>query len=118
LLFSSSETQVLIVASGIGASIGVLLSSHWALANELGTTGREGQHMGLVTLASVIGAAAAKALGPGVDLLNLTAEGLGYDALLVGGAALFILGALILLPVKASLAEMPLPEDAPHQTAT
>ena len=63
--------------------------------------------------------AAAKALGPGVDLLNkLGSEGLGYDALLVGGAAAFILGALFLLPVKASLAEMPLPEDPPHQTAS
>jgi MFS family permease len=97
--------QVLIVASLTGAAVGVVLTANWALANELGTAGREGQHIGLVSLATIGGAATAKLMGPGVDLLNLASPGAGYTALLLGAALLFLLGALVLLLVKPNLAD-------------
>ena len=92
--------QVLFIASFTGAGVGVVLTASWALANELGTAGREGQHIGLVSLATIGGAATAKLMGPGVDLLNLASPGAGYTALLLGAALLFLLGASVLLPVK------------------
>jgi MFS family permease len=101
ILYTNNATEVVLVASVIGASVGVVLSANWALANELGTAGREGQHMGIVNLATAGGAASAKILGPGVDLLNLAGSGLGYSALLMGSGAAFLLGALFLLPLKA-----------------
>jgi MFS family permease len=97
--------QVLIIASFTGAAVGVVLTANWALANELGTAGREGQHIGLVSLATIGGAATAKLMGPGVDLLNLASPGAGYTALLLGAGLLFLLGALVLLPVKPQQAD-------------
>ena len=58
-------TSVLVTASLLGASIGVLLSSNWALANELGTKGREALHMGVVNLATTGGSAASQDVGAG-----------------------------------------------------
>ena len=97
--------QVLIVATFTGAGVGVVLTANWALANELGAAGREGQHIGLVSLATIGGAATAKLMGPGVDLLNLGSPGAGYSALLLGAGLLFLLGALFLLPVRPQLAD-------------
>ncbi len=97
--------QVQVVASVTGVAVGVVLTANWALANELGAAGREGQHIGLVSLATIGGAATAKLMGPGVDLLNLASPGAGYTALLLGAALLFLLGALVLLPVRPHLAD-------------
>ena len=95
--------QVLFIASFTGAAVGVVLTANWALANELGTAGREGQHIGLVSLATIAGAATAKLLGPVVDLLNLASPGAGYTALLLGAGLFFLLGALLLIPVSPQL---------------
>jgi MFS family permease len=100
LLSADNATEVLIIASIIGMSVGVLLSSNWALANDLGTRGREGQHMGIVGLATLGGSGVAKIVGPGVDLLNHAGPGWGYTALLIGCGVFFLVGALLLLPLK------------------
>ena len=112
ILSANSPTEVVIVASIIGASVGVILSANWALANELGTEGREGQHMGIVNLATIGGAASAKVLGPGVDLLNLASPGLGYDGLLIGCGVAFLLGALLMTPIKSQPQVSYSPEDS------
>lgn len=103
-VFWATDTgMVIAIASGIGAGIGIVLSANWALANELAAPGREGQHIAMVNLATIGGAAFAKILGPGVDLLNsLLLPNAGYAALLFGCAVLFILGGLLLLPLKAT----------------
>ena len=41
LLATNDAGEVLAIASATGISVGMLLSANWALANELGTTGRE-----------------------------------------------------------------------------
>ncbi len=101
LLWADGAQEVLIIATIIGASVGVLLSASWALANDLGTAGREAQHMGVVTLATAGGAAVAKIIGPWVDLLNRASPDWGYEGLLISSAALFLLGAMLLMPLKA-----------------
>ena len=103
MLTADDSTQVLIVASVIGASIGVLLSANWALANELAEQGQAGLHMGIVNLATIGGAAIAKMLGPGIDALNRIpgrADDFGYQVVIAGAAALFVIGALMLMPLK------------------
>ena len=100
---ADSPLETLVIASVIAAFVGVVLSASWALANELGPIGREGQHIGLVSVATLGGAASAKVLGPGVDLLNLAAPGAGYTALLAGSGLFLLLGALLLIPVKAQV---------------
>ena len=100
LLWANDVTGVLITASLLGISIGTMLSSNWALANELGTQGREALHMGMVNLATTGGSAAAKLMGPGIDLLNRASDGSGWDALLITCSALFLLGGVLLMPLK------------------
>jgi len=103
MLSADGTREVLMIATIISASVGVLLSASWALANDLGTVGREAQHMSMVTIATVGGAAVAKIIGPGVDLLNQASPGWGYSGLLISSAVLFLLGALLLMPLKADI---------------
>jgi hypothetical protein len=107
MLSAGSATEVLVIATVIGLSVGALLSSNWALANDMGTSGREAMHMGVVNLATIGGAASAKLLGPGVDLLNSASPTSGYLALLMGCGASFLVGGLVLLPVRADLRRTP-----------
>ena len=85
--------------------MGVLLSANWALANELAKEGQIGLHMGIVNLATIGGAALAKMLGPGIDALNRIpgrADDFGYQVLLAGAAAFFVIGAVLILPLKTT----------------
>ena len=100
LMWASDATGVLVIASFLGASIGTLLTSNWAMANDLGTRGREALHMGIINLATTGGSAVSKVMGPGIDLLNQKSDGAGYQALLITSALLFVLGALMLMPLK------------------
>ena len=103
MLLADDSTQGLLIACVIGASIGVLLSANWALANELAEQGQAGIHMGIVNLATIGGAAIAKMLGPGIDALNRIpgrADDFGYQVLIAGAGALFVIGALMLMPLK------------------
>jgi len=105
MLTANDATQVLIIASVIGASVGVLLSANWALANELADDNQAGLHIGIVNLATIAGAALAKLLGPGIDALNQIpgrADDFGYQVLIGGAAGLFILGAVLIMPLKTT----------------
>ena len=105
ILFANDSTEVLIIASVTGASIGVLLSANWALANELADESQAGLHIGIVNLATISGAALAKLLGPGIDALNQIPDqpdDFGYQVLIIGAAVFFILGAILLMPVKTT----------------
>ena len=105
MLTADSSTQVLIIASVMGASVGVLLSANWALANELADESQTGLHIGIVNLATIGGAALAKLLGPGIDALNQIpgrADDFGYQVLLAGAAGFFVIGAVLLMPLKTT----------------
>ena len=100
LLMTDSTAGLLVTASLIGASSGALLSASWALANEMADEQQAGTHLGIVNLSTIGGAALPRLFGPGIDLLNHTADDLGYRVLIVGCAALFVAGALAILPVN------------------
>ncbi|MDA1127650.1 MAG: MFS transporter [Chloroflexi bacterium] len=103
MLTANDSTEVLIIASVLGASIGTLMSANWALANELADEGQAGLHIGIVNLATIGGAAVAKLLGPGIDALNrINGDDFGYQMLISGSAGLFVIGALLLMPLKTT----------------
>ena len=102
MLTADNSTEVLIIASVIGTSVGTLLSANWALANELSDESQAGLHMGIVNLSTIGGAAMAKMLGPGIDALNRISGDLGYQVLIAGAAALLVIGALLLMPLKTT----------------
>ena len=117
LLLVDTPTGVVVTASLIGASAGTLLSANWALANELGDERHAGVHIGIVNLSTIGGAAIPRLFGPGIDLLNHSAEDLGYRTLIAACAAFFVIGAITLLPVNPSRQEQPEQGDSPEPTA-
>ena len=115
MMWVSTYLLAVVVASVIGGAVGIILTTHWALANDLGTPGREAQHMGVVNLGTLIGAAGAKAIGPLPDLVSVWfGPGFGYTALLGASALLFIVGGLLLLKVRV---ERPSVVAAPMEAA-
>ncbi|MEE8465275.1 MAG: MFS transporter [Dehalococcoidia bacterium] len=102
MLTADNSTEVLIIGSVIGASVGTLLSANWALANELVDGNQAGLHISIVNLATIGGAAVAKLLGPGIDALNRISGDLGYQVLIAGSAGFFVIGALLLMPLKTT----------------
>ena len=118
LLLADSTTGVVATASIIGASSGTLLSASWALANEMGDEQRAGTHIGIVNLSTIGGAALPRLFGPGIDLLNHTSEDLGYRTLIGVCAALFVAGAIAILPVDpARIESAPQPEPTESSAA-
>ena len=114
MMWVSSYLVTIIVASAIGGAVGVILTTHWAMANDLSAPGREAQHMGLVNLGTLIGAAGAKAIGFLPDLVAVRfGPDYGYTALLAASALLFVLGAAFLLKVRVS---RPTPLTHPNPT--
>ena len=105
LLLADTTSAVVITASVIGASSGTLLSASWALANEMADEQHAGTHIGIVNLSTIGGAALPRLFGPGIDLINHTSEDLGYRALIIGCAALFVAGAIAILPVNPARME-------------
>jgi hypothetical protein len=71
----------------------------------MGDERRAGTHIGIVNLATIGGAALPRLFGPGIDLLNHTSEDLGYRTLIIVCAALFVAGAIALLPVNPARAD-------------
>ena len=105
MLTANDSTEVLVIASVIGGSVGVLLSANWALANELADEGQAGLHIGIINVATIAGAATAKLLGPGIDALNQIPgqpDDFGYHILIAGSAGFFMLGAILLMPLKTT----------------
>ena len=101
MMWVSSYLLAVVVASAIGGAVGMILTTHWAMANDLGTPGREAQHMGIVNLGTLFGAAGAKAIGPLPDVVAVWfGPGYGYTALLAASALLFIIGGAMLCKVR------------------
>ena len=113
MLTAGSATEVLIIGSVIGASVGTVASANWAMANELGSQQNAGLHIGIVNMATIGGAAVAKLLGPAIDLLNRVSTNFGYEVLIASCAGMFVAGALILAPVKTTVREESLPGAPP-----
>ncbi len=101
MMWVSTYLLAVVVASVIGGAVGIVLTTHWAIANDLGTPGREAQHMGVVNLGTLFGAAGAKAIGPLPDLVAVWfGPGFGYTALLGASALLFMIGGFLMLKVR------------------
>ena len=115
MMWVNTYLMAVLLASVVGGAVGVVLTVHWAIANDLTTPGREAQHMGIVNLGTLFGAAGAKAVGPLPDLVTVWfGPGFGYTALLGLSALLFVIGGLLLLKVRAP---RPMPPAKPVATA-
>lgn len=99
LLFVSSIGPVLLVGVIIGVTIGLFLTLTWAAANDLVSRASAAKELGYTSIATLIGAAAARFAGVGIDELNDLSENLGYKVMLVLIALAFALSAVLLAKV-------------------
>ncbi len=107
LLFATSFLQVVLVGFLLGAAAGAYFSASFALASDMVSSEHTARQMGIVNAAAIGGSALANLAGPGVDLLNRVGDNLGYSTLMMAGAVLFGLGALLLSPLLPSAASRP-----------
>ena len=118
IFWANSTIQVVVISSAIGLCIGPVLSASWALANEMAVPGREGQHIAIVNLATIAGAALSKLLGPLVDVSNrFVTTGAGYAGLLIICAFLFIMGSLLLMPLNQDHEKLVATKERPLEEA-
>jgi MFS family permease len=112
LLFfvATSVTQVVLFALPAALGFGMMVSVDWAFMVDLAPRRRAGKFLGFSNLATAGAQAAAPALlGPIVDAVNgrtAPAPGVpgvgGYHVLFVAAAVFFLLGALVLVKVRAT----------------
>lgn len=99
LLLVSSIGPVLMIGVIIGVAVGLFMTLTWAVANDLVSQTSAARDLGYTSLATLLGATAARFAGIGIDELNNLSENLGYQAMLVSVAIAFALSAAILARV-------------------
>jgi MFS family permease len=101
LLFVGSIGPVLAIGVVIGIAVGLFMTLTWAVANDLVSRASAAKELGYTSVATLVGASAARFAGIGIDELNTVSENLGYKAILVGVAISFALAAVILAKVTS-----------------
>ena len=97
LLGSTAYWQILLSGSLLGLCAGAWISSQWALATDLVGKENAGKYMGMVNMSVAGAGAAARLIGPLIDVLNSNVSGLGYRVMLLACIVYFIAGSLLLL---------------------
>ena len=101
LLIASSIGPVLAIGALIGISVGLFMTLTWTVANDLIRRSSAARDLGYTSIATLIGAAAARFAGIGIDELNDVSENLGYKAILIFVAIAFALASAILAKVAS-----------------
>ncbi len=102
LMGARSIPSLLVFGSIFGAGLGLFLTSNWALANILAPSAEAGKYLGLSNLATAGAGAAARLVGPLIDLLNNAWAGIyfGYTLLFIIGAVATLASLLLLKRVE------------------
>ena len=100
LLFTRSYLGTLVCGGLLGISSGAFLSTNWALAIDLVPAGEEARYLGLTNIATAGAGALARLTGPVIDFFNTQQTGLGYSVMLLICVFYFILGSVLVIPVR------------------
>jgi MFS family permease len=100
LFFTRSYVGTLVCGGLVGISAGAFLSTNWALATDLVPPGEEARYLGLTNIATAGAGALARLTGPVIDFFNARQSGLGYSVMLLICVFYFILGSVLVIPVK------------------
>ena len=113
----TANTLMEAIAGGliVGVGAGAFFSADWALAIALVAPGRAAQHLGLTSIATAGGAAAARLLGFGVDALNTGASDRGYEGMLLICGIAFLLGGLLVYAVRPATPALQATNEEPEQ---
>lgn len=112
MLLATDMRGLLIFGMVLGAGIGLVLTSNWALANSLAPQEEAGKYLGLTNLATAGSGALARLEGPVLDWLNAASPGLwiGYKGLFIFGAVCMLLSVFLLQKIdgRARVIEQPI----------
>lgn len=100
LFLARTYSGILVCGSLLGLSSGAFLSSNWALATDLVPPGEEARYLALTNIATAGAGALARLTGPAIDFFNAQQLGLGYSVMLLICIFYFLLGSLLVLPVR------------------
>jgi Na+/melibiose symporter-like transporter len=100
LFFTRTYTGILVCGGLLGISSGAFLSTNWALATDLVPAGEEARYLGLTNIATAGAGALARLTGPAIDFFNVRQSGLGYSFMLLICVFYFILGLVLVIPIK------------------
>ena len=96
LIFAESMIVVALDGLIIGVVIGIFLTVSWALANDLVSKRNAARDLGYASVAVLIGSAASRIAGFGVDILNEVQAALGYQVVLGGVAICFVIAVALM----------------------
>jgi len=100
LFFAHSIALVTVCGIIIGLSVGIFLTTNWALGTDLVPPGEAGRYLGVSNLAGAgAGIVGAGIGGPMADFFNSYQKGLGYLVIFAIYGALFVLSSITLLKV-------------------
>ena len=96
LLVTHTITALLIIGCVIGMGMGVFSTVNWAWATDLVPVTEAGKYLGFSNFATAGSAAAARLLGPAIDLLNLHRANAGYSLLFIVASIGALAGLLLI----------------------
>lgn len=100
LITATTLDQVLIFGSLIGISAGIFLSVNWAWGADLIPSESGGRYLGISNIATAGSGVLAGMGGFMLDYFNAQSSNLGYTALYISAALLYVLGTLLAFGVK------------------
>jgi MFS family permease len=114
ILFIRDINLVVVAATVIGLAIGMFVSANWALVTDIVPRNEAAHYLGIANIATASGSAIARFLGGAlIDSINtaLGSTSAGYITLYGIAAVLFLLSALVVLPLPTA-PRSPLPPAA------
>jgi MFS family permease len=114
ILFIRDINLVVVAATVIGLAIGMFVSANWALVTDIVPRNEAAHYLGIANIATASGSAIARFLGGAlIDSLNIAlgSTSAGYITLYGIAAVLFLLSALVVLPLPTA-PRSPLPPAA------
>jgi len=107
LFFSQNYMHIMVGGGFLGICGGAWMSTQWALATDLVGRGEEARHLGLVNMSIAGAGVLSRLIGPVIDFFNTYSPNLGYQVMLLICFICLVIGALLLLRVRARV-------DKPH----
>ncbi len=118
LVFINSVVPAIIAGVLVGGCIGGFLSSGWTLANIIVPRGSVARNLSMTSTATLIGAAAARLGGLGIDSLNNQGGNLGYRVMALCVAIAFVLATITLYNLAKNSNNRPTASKSINQTIT
>jgi MFS family permease len=104
--FSNSYMHIMCSGGLLGVSLGIFMSSNWALATDLVAKGEEARYLGLTNMATAGGGALVGLMGVMIYFFNVNIPALGYKIMLLFCFICFLAGSALVMKTRPRSAEV------------